>query len=259
MCLLLERDGSVLVVTLNRPEKLNALNWELHDALSSAWSEAADPAVRAIVLTGAGRGFCSGADLTGAAPPDGRVGGLRQQYNPHVLALAALDKPVLAAVNGVAAGAGLALAAAADIRIASSAARFVPAFLRIGVVPDAGASYFLTRILGYHGAFDFFTANREVSAEQALAVGLVNEVVAPDAMLGRAVERAHAIANLPGSAAGLTRRLLAAVYHNDLATQLELEATLQAIAVADPARAAARAAVVAGMRKDPTPSSEEDN
>jgi len=133
------RDGAVLMITLNRPEVLNAFNRALHDALAAALKDARDAEVRAVVITGAGRGFCAGQDLSefAGAPDIGAT--LRATYHPNVLAIRALEKPVIASVNGACAGAGLSLAAACDIRIAADTAAFVPGFVGIGLVPDSGA------------------------------------------------------------------------------------------------------------------------
>src|SRR5918997_2543164 len=137
------REGGVLTITLNRPDVLNALNRSMHDGLAGALKEARAADVRAVVLTGAGRGFCVGQDLGEFREDAGDIAGrLRSTYHPNVTALRALEKPVLAAVNGAAAGAGLSLACACDLRIASDAATFVPAFINIGLVPDAGGSFF---------------------------------------------------------------------------------------------------------------------
>ncbi|GAA1593927.1 enoyl-CoA hydratase-related protein [Kribbella hippodromi] len=246
--LLAERDNDVLVVTLNRPRQLNALNGELLRALTDTWAEAADPDIRAVVVTGAGRGFCAGADLssgrTGGSPA---TSGLRHTYNPHILAMTSLQKPVIAAVNGPAAGAGLALAFGADLRIASRAAKFVPAFARIGLVPDSGASYLVPRLIGYARSFEWFAGGRPVPADEALDWGLVNELVDPDQLMPRALELAHTLAQVPGRAVGLTKLALTQGTRRHLLEQLELEAELQEIAVNAPGRAAARSRVVEGL------------
>jgi 2-(1,2-epoxy-1,2-dihydrophenyl)acetyl-CoA isomerase len=150
------RDGAVLTITLNRPDVLNAFNGAMHKALGAALKEARDAEVRAVVLTGAGRGFCVGQDLTEFRDAPGDIGErLRSTYHPNVLAIRALDKPVIAAVNGAAAGAGMSVACACDLRIASDAAVFIPAFVNIGLVPDSGGTYFVTRLLGYARAFEW--------------------------------------------------------------------------------------------------------
>ena len=247
-----ERDGAVLVVTLNRPDAMNAINRAVLDQFSGAWMEAAEPDVRAVVITGSGRGFCAGADLKGGgAGQDPATSGLRHTYNTHVLGLAALDKPVIAAVNGAAAGAGLSLACAADIRIASEAAKFVPAFARIGLIPDAGGSYFIPRILGYSRAFEWLCTARPLSAQEALTWGLVSEVVAPDALMGRAMELAQQLAGMPGLALSLTKKLLVRSASAALAEQLEDEARAQPVAMTAPGRAEARAAVVNAISSAP--------
>src|SRR5918998_6314575 len=137
-------DGGVLTLTLNRPDVLNAFNAAMHRALAAGLKQARDPDVRAVVLTGAGRGFCVGQDLTEFREAPGDIGErLRGGYHPNVVAIRELEKPVIAAVNGPAAGAGLSLACACDTRIAADSATFVPAFISIGLIPDAGGSYFI--------------------------------------------------------------------------------------------------------------------
>src|SRR5438093_8160926 len=159
------RDGTVLTVTLNRPDVLNAVNRAVHEGLWAAFKEAAADEVRAVVITGAGRGFCVGQDLTEfrEAPVD--IGDrLRRGYHPNIRALRALEKPVLAAVNGPAAGAGLSLACACDLRLAAEGATFVPGFIGIGLVPDSGGSLFVHRLLGER-AFEWMVSNRRLSAQ----------------------------------------------------------------------------------------------
>ncbi len=229
-------DDGVLVLTLNRPESLNAFTVELHDELRAALKQARRPEVRAVALTGEGRGFCVGQDLEevtrGELTPAQR---LERCYNPNLLALKALEKPVLAAVNGPAAGAGLSLALACDIRVASSAASFVPAFVAIGLIPDSGGSWSAVRVLGYARAFEWFTSNRKMGAEEALAVGLVHEVVEPDALLERTLERARALAAMPGDAVAMTKRLMQRAELGTFDEQLELERQLQGVASEHPA------------------------
>ena len=184
---LTERDGGVLTITLNRPDKLNAFTGAMHAELAKALEEAADPDVRAVVITGAGRGFCVGQDLSEFEGGTGDIAHrLRTTYNPNVLALRALEKPVIAAVNGPAAGAGLSFACACDIRIAADTASFVPAFSAIGLVPDTGGSYFVTQLLGYARAFEWMTTSRKLPADEALDWGLVSEVVPADELVARA-------------------------------------------------------------------------
>jgi 2-(1,2-epoxy-1,2-dihydrophenyl)acetyl-CoA isomerase len=203
----------------------------MHAAFAKALKEARDPEVRAVVLTGAGRGFCVGQDLSEFRDGTGDISHrLRTTYNPNVLALRALEKPVIAAVNGPAAGAGLSLACACDIRIAADTASFVPAFGAIGLVPDTGGSYFVTQLLGYARAFEWMTTSRKLGAEEALDWGLVSEVVPADELAGRAAERAEAFAALPTRGVAMTKRLLDRATRSELEEQLELEAQLQAAA-----------------------------
>ena len=224
-----QRDGGVLTITLNRPDVLNAFDSAMHAAFKQALGEAGDPEVRAVVLTGAGRGFCVGQDLNEFKEAAGDIGErLRSTYNPNVRALRALEKPVIAAVNGPAAGAGLSLACACDLRLAATSASFVPAFVSIGLVPDTGATYFIARLLGYSRAFEWLCSGRALSAADAHAWGLVAEVVGDGRLLARAADVAATLAALPTRAIGLTKRLLERAALSSLEEQLELEADLQA-------------------------------
>ena len=183
---LISRDGAVLTITLNRPDVYNAINRALHEGLAAALAEAADPEIRAVVLTGAGRGFCSGQDLREFQSfPGGVREALDQTYHPNIRAIRALEKPVIAAINGPVAGAGLSLACACDVRIGSSDASFVPGFIGIGLVPDAGGTWFIHRLLGFTRAFEWMVSNRRLAADEALDWGLISEQVG-----GRRVPRA---------------------------------------------------------------------
>ena len=226
------RAGAVMTLTLNRPEKLNAIDQAMHEALASAISEAAAADVRALVITGRGKGFCVGQDLAELGPGTDVGGLVRQHYNANMIALRSLAKPVITVVNGVAAGAGLSLAMAGDIRIASSAARFVPAFINIGLVPDSGLSFFLSRILGPAKALEWTASGRLLSAEEALEQGLVSEVAGPDELEPRAAELAAEWAGRPTAALGMYKELFDAAPAATLAEQLELEAVLQTRAAA---------------------------
>jgi len=222
------REGAVQTITLNRPEKLNAFTRELHAQLYDALEQARDPGVRAVVVTGAGRGFSAGQDL-GAFGEAGDVAAmLRATYHRNVLAIRALEKPVLAAVNGVCAGAGLSLACACDLRLASEAAFFVPGFVGIGLIPDAGGTYFVQRLLGTPRAFEWMTSNRRLTAAEAHAWGLVSEVVGTDAFEARVAERAAELAAAPTRAIALTKRLFDEAATSTLEEQLEREAEVQA-------------------------------
>ena len=225
------RDGSVLTITLNRPDVLNAFNKAMHDALGAALKEARDPDVRAVVLTGAGRGFCVGQDLGEFREAPGDIGDrLRATYHPNLLAIRALEKPVIAAVNGPAAGAGMSFACACDLRIAADSASFVPAFINIGLVPDSGGTFFVTRILGYSRAFEWLASGRKLTAAEAHGWGLVSEVVQADGLAARAAEVAAEFAALPPLAVGMTKRLLDRAGSSTLDEQLEREAQLQTAA-----------------------------
>lgn len=222
------REGGVMTITLNRPEVFNAFNAALHTALRSALEEAADPSVRAVVITGAGRGFCSGQDLKEFQEVSGSIRDtLEQTYHPNIRLIRGLEKPVIAAVNGPCAGAGLSLASACDIRIASDTATFVPGFIGIGLVPDSGGSWFIHRLLGFARAFEWMTSNRKLTAAEAHAWGLVSEVIEAGKLPARTAELAAAYAELPTRAIGMTKRLFDHAYDAPLAEQLELEAELQ--------------------------------
>jgi len=225
------RDGAVLTITLNRPDVLNAFNAAMHQALSAALNEAKADDVRAVVITGAGRGFCVGQDLTEFREAPGDIGErLRGNYHPNILALRRLEKPVLAAVNGPAAGAGLSFACACDLRLAAVSATFVPAFINIGLVPDSGGTYFVRRLLGTARAFDWMTSGRRLSAAEALDWGLVSEVVPDEKLAERGAERAAELAAMPTRGVGLTKRLFDHAENATLEEQLELEAQLQTAA-----------------------------
>ena len=225
------REGAVLTITLNRPDVLNAINREMHEGLRDALKQARADDVRAVIVTGAGRGFCVGQDLTEfrEAPTD-IADRLRRYYHPNVEAIRALEKPVIAAVNGAAAGAGLSLACACDLRIASESATFVPAFINIGLVPDSGGSFFVHRLLGYARAFEWMTSGRRLSAAEARDWGLVGEIVEDERLATRAAELAAELAAMPTRGIGMTKRLFDHAASATLGEQLELEAQLQAAA-----------------------------
>jgi 2-(1,2-epoxy-1,2-dihydrophenyl)acetyl-CoA isomerase len=226
------RDGAVLTIRLNRPDVLNAFNRAMHEALWEAFKEARGDEVRAVILTGKGRGFCVGQDLTEFRESAGDIGGrLRGGYHRTILGLRALEKPVIAAVNGAAAGAGLSLACACDMRVAADEAMFVPAFVNIGLVPDSGGTYLVPRLIGSARAFEWLCSGRRLSAAEAHAWGLVSEVVEQDALMPRACEIAKELAALPTAAIGMTKRLIDHAESSTLERQLEREAQLQAAAV----------------------------
>jgi 2-(1,2-epoxy-1,2-dihydrophenyl)acetyl-CoA isomerase len=229
---LTSRDGAVLTLTLNRPEVYNAFNREVHAALREALTEAQDPAIRCVVVTGAGKGFCAGQDLKefGAVSASIRDA-LEQTYHPNVRLVRALEKPVIAAVNGPAAGAGLSFACACDVRVASDAATFVPGFVGIGLVPDSGGTWFVHRLLGFARAFEWMCANTRLSAAEALDWGLVSEVIPADGFGSRVAELAAEWAARPTLAVGRTKQLFEHAFAASLEEQLALEAELQQASV----------------------------
>ena len=225
------RDGGVQTIVLNRPDVLNALNADMHKALAAALKDARADDVRAVVITRAGRGFCVGQDLTEFRDATGDIADrLRSSYHPNILAIRALEKPVIAAVNGAAAGAGLSLACACDIRVASDAAVFVPAFVNIGLVPDSGGTFFITRLLGPARAFEWMTSGRTLTAFEAQAWGLASEIVEADALEGHVGELAGRLAQMPTRAIGMSKRLFDRAAESTLEEQLEFEAQLQSAA-----------------------------
>src|SRR5512138_1485177 len=226
-------EAGVETITLNRPEKLNALNPEMQQRLREALERAAgDPAIRTVLLTGAGRGFCTGQDLSerdvspGAAPIDLSVS-LGSYYNPLVRRMRALPKPIVCAVNGVAAGAGANLALACDVVIAARSATFVQAFSRLGLVPDAGGSYFLPRLVGMARAMGLALLAEKLTAEEAAQWGLIWKAVDDDKLVPETRAMACALAVGPTKGYGLLKKALYASPGNSLDAQLDLERDLQ--------------------------------
>lgn len=223
-------DG-VATLVLNRPDSLNALNSTMRrELLAALRALARDEAVRAVVITGQGRGFCSGADLRGGSGEREFRRVLTNEYNPLVRAIRELPKPVLAAVNGVAAGAGVSLALACDLVYAAEDARFIQAFVKIGLVPDSGSTRTLVRALGRHRAAQLIFSGEPLSASEAHAVGLVHEVV-PAAELAELVRRrAGALAVAPTRAIAFAKRLVNQAEDATLDESLAFEAALQELA-----------------------------
>jgi 2-(1,2-epoxy-1,2-dihydrophenyl)acetyl-CoA isomerase len=220
------------VVTLNRPDRLNAFNEDMHLALRQALDEAEqDKSCRALLITGAGRGFCAGQDLSDrlAAPGEKIVlgGTLEHFYNPLVLRLRALPFPVVAAVNGVAAGAGANIALACDIVLAARSAKFIQAFAKIGLVPDSGGTWILPRLVGAARARGLALLGEPLPAEKAEAWGLIWKAVDDDALMPEAEKLCVHFASAPTMGLALTKRALDASEDNDLATQLNLERDFQ--------------------------------
>src|SRR5579863_961466 len=231
--LLDQLEGGVLTLTLNRPERLNALNIALIQALlSAAQRAAADSACRAVLITGAGRGFCAGADLAdralgpGSARPDlGQA--LDKGLNPLVRALRTLPKPIVCAVNGPAAGAGANLALACDIVLAAKSAQFLQAFARIGLIPDAGGTFILPRLVGEARARALMMLADPIGAEQAAAWGMIYRAVDGEDLMGEARTIAERLAAGPTHTYGLIKRALAASAGASLDAQLDLERDFQ--------------------------------
>lgn len=223
------REG-VLTAWINRPDVLNAIDGHVVSGLLRAIRRAGDdPEVRAVVVAGRGRAFCAGQDLraVGGGAATSVRDAVRDMYNPLIAAMQGLQKPVVASVGGVAAGAGFSLALAADIRIAADDARFVQAFGRIGLVPDSGGSYFLPRLLGLSRALELSLTASEIDAEQAYRLGLVAKVVPRAALEEETAAYAKKLANGPTVALGLTKRMLYEGTTGALADALEREALYQ--------------------------------
>jgi len=225
--LLIEKTDNVAILTLNRPEKLNALSGELQNSYREALAEARDDdGVRVVIVTGAGRGFCSGADLTGVA---------REKHTPtqnehlddfgwvgrQAMSIYGLDKPIIAAVNGVAAGAGMSMALACDMRIGSKKTRFKTVFIERNLSPDSGMSFFLPRIVGYSRAADLIFTSRAVDAEEAYRIGLIDRLVDHESLLDCALEVAAQIGQWPPLAMRVSKRVL---QHN---AEVELDQALR--------------------------------
>jgi 2-(1,2-epoxy-1,2-dihydrophenyl)acetyl-CoA isomerase len=234
--ILFDKTDGVATITLNRPNQLNAFTAKMHEELRTVLGEIAkDAAIRAVLLTGAGRGFCAGQDLQEVKPSDVGAGRdlaqrLDRNYNRLIRLLRGLERPVLAAVNGVAAGAGANLALACDIVLAARSASFIQAFARIGLVPDSGGSYFLPRKIGEARAAALFMLGDSVSAEQAETWGMIWKCVDDTALVPESQALAVRLAAAPTKSMGLIKRLLNASATNTLDQQLDLERDLQRIA-----------------------------
>lgn len=227
-------ENGVATLTLNRPDALNALNQEISDELAGALrAVAADPAVRCVVITGAGRAFSSGADLSDLAPFYAKgekldlATFLRDRYHPIIETLFGMDKPVIAAVNGVAAGAGASLALACDIRIASDKARFMQAFVKVGLVTDSGGSHLLPNLVGTAKAMELAMTGDVIDAAEALRIGLVTEVVPHDELEKATARWASAFATGPTRAYGAIRKAIRFGASHTLTETLDYEAELQ--------------------------------
>jgi 2-(1,2-epoxy-1,2-dihydrophenyl)acetyl-CoA isomerase len=232
--ILLQCDGAIARLTLNRPDRLNSLTLDMLGELSDALTEIEhDEAIRAVVLTGTGRGFCAGQDLTDHdAVDDTRAirSVVERHYNPVIRQIRSLTQPVIAAVNGIAAGAGCSLALACDIAIATASAKFVNAFVNIGLIPDAGGSYFLPRAIGQARSLGMSLLGEPIDAKTAVEWGLIWKT-AEDADFAREVDAlAYRLADMPTAAIGLIKHAINVSGHHSLEQQLAVEAELQAAA-----------------------------
>ncbi len=232
---LLTRHDGWACVTLNRPAALNSFNLDMHKALAETMADlAADEACRAVLLTGAGRAFCAGQDLAEAIGMDDLGALIDQYYNPMVRRIRSMDKPVVCAVNGVAAGAGANLALACDIVLAARSAQFLQAFARIGLVPDSGGTFFLPRLVGDARARALSLLAEPVRAEQAEDWGMIWRAVDDDALIKEAESLTAKLATQPTQGFALMKQALAASAGNSLDAQLDLERDLQRIAGRSP-------------------------
>jgi 2-(1,2-epoxy-1,2-dihydrophenyl)acetyl-CoA isomerase len=228
----IETAGGVMKITLNRPDVLNsftlAMSRELRDALTTA---RADQTVRAILITGAGRGFCAGQDLSDVPPSvEGKLDlgtTVRQTYNPLIELIRKIEKPVICAVNGVAAGAGANLAIACDIVIASEAASFIQSFSKIGLIPDSGGTFFLPRAIGMPLATALMMTGEKITAQRAFEIGMIYKVVPADVLETESMNLALQLAAMPTKGLGLTKHALNASLGNNLQQQLDIEEDMQ--------------------------------
>ena len=235
--LLYEKNNKVARITLNRPDKLNSFNDELTFALQDALDSASkDQEVKAIILTGAGRGFCAGQDLASRNIQDDNTSfnlgdSIRRRYNPIITRIRRIEKPVIASINGVAAGAGASLAFACDFKYAVDDVKFIQSFSKVGLVPDSGSTFFLPRLIGVTKAFELMLLASPLLAKDAKNLGLINDSFATFEELTQAVnELANKLANGPTFAYALTKRAVNKAIFNDLEELLEYEASLQELA-----------------------------
>jgi 2-(1,2-epoxy-1,2-dihydrophenyl)acetyl-CoA isomerase len=228
---LYERTGAVVTLTMNRPERRNALHPSLDRDLRAAFADVSDDdAVRAVVLTGAGAGFCAGADLSvlkQGPTPEELYDHLTTRYLPLIEQIRSCPKPVLAAINGMAAGAGMALALACDLRVMAEDAAMIMAFSQIGFVPDSGASYFLVRQIGYARAFELAAEAKPIGAKYCAELGLANRVARADTVVKETAEWAEHLAQRPTAALALTKEALQFAEDQALKETIEFESELQ--------------------------------
>lgn len=230
--ILKEKNSGILKITLNRPDSLNAFNSEMLFELQDAFKEALSEDVRCVVLTGAGKGFCSGQDLKDfEAEKKTFKEAIKTKYNPLITQIMTLPKPVVCGINGVAAGAGLSLALACDFRIAVESAQLIEVFINVGLVPDSGSTFTLPRIVGLTKAFQMCSTAERITGSEAKRLGLVNVCVQTPAVLKTALDKySRKFAKMPTSALGMIKNLLNNSYSKSLAQILDEEADMQDIA-----------------------------
>ncbi len=235
LSILYTTEQGVATLTLNRPERRNAVTAEMLDELTAAFARAgADESVRAVVLTGAGKGFCAGQDLSsfgGIATRDQVRSAVLDHYKPLIMRMVTLPKPIIGAISGVAAGAGASIALACDLRIMADDASLMEAFSNIGLVPDAGSSWFLTRLVGYSRAFEIAIEGERIPASRCLELGLANRVTLADSLLVDAHAWAQHLAQRPTLAIALTKQAMIQATERGLEAIIDLEADLQGAAV----------------------------
>ena len=222
--------NNVCTITLNRPEVFNSFNQKMAFALQDALKNAAtNEEVRAIVITGEGKAFCAGQDLAEATAPNGPAlqSMVKDHYNPIIELIRTIEKPIIAAVNGVAAGAGANIALACDITIAKNSASFIQAFSKIGLIPDSGGTFFLPRIIGSQKALALMMTGDKITAEEADRMNMIYKAVADETFQEIVTTFAENLAKMPTRGLGLTKKAVNASFTNDLTTQLALEEKLQ--------------------------------
>lgn len=233
--ILLSKENGIGVITLNRPEKYNSFNREMALLLQEALDDCEkDEAIRCIYITGAGKAFCAGQDLAEAIEPSGpeleQI--VREHYNPIIRRLRAIEKPIVAAVNGVAAGAGANIALACDIVLAAKSAAFIQAFSKIALIPDSAGTYFLPRLIGLQKASALMMLGDKVSADDAVAIGMIYKSFDDATFADDSLQVAGTLSQMPTISLGLTKRLLNHSYNNNLEEQLDMEKELQVQAAA---------------------------
>jgi len=233
--ILLSKENGIAIITLNRPEKYNSFNREMSLLLQESLDDCEkDEAIRCIYITGAGKGFCAGQDLAEAIDPPGpeleQI--VREHYNPIIRRLRAIEKPIVAAVNGVAAGAGANIALACDIVLAAKSATFIQAFSKIALIPDSAGTYFLPRLVGLQRASALMMLGDKVTADDAVSMGMVYKSFDDETFSNDSLQVAKTLSQMPTIGLGLTKRLLNHSYNNNLEEQLDMEKDLQVQAAA---------------------------